>query len=338
MRLQDDDEKIVDESVDSGDDIESSSPELALSQNTKIGKLPDVYTKCLLVRPYPSLRTIFVSESAKKLGNLQQKSLFAHIVVPSSTLSGLKEYFQFGTPNDKANHPSSHGEVCWISATPLFDGNDKVGVWMVFIVDKTSAALGLGRRMKRLRNIQETAPPSAQKMPKPEDSDIPIKLETVGIEGTQLAAQEDEDGLDSSRDEASSTLVTDPKTPDNTQRSASSTKDSLNGSHDPNSTAIPPETFLNGHGPPVLDVEVNPNAPSTLPPQEGSVNGSETTPRQNWISGGRTGPRDAVGLRAMDYLTSRSTVVKRNVNGVDQGWDNGNGKADWNVASPYSVD
>ncbi|CZR60120.1 uncharacterized protein PAC_10015 [Phialocephala subalpina] len=362
-RLQDDDERAADESDDSGDDNESASPEWTLSQNAKTGKPPGIYKKYLLVRPYPSFRTIFVSESVRKLGKLQQKPLLAYIAAPPSTLSGLRECFQSGTPvtgrvaimrqastnrqgtvtgkwNDKDNNPSMHGEICWISATPLFDGKDNVGVWMVVIVDNLSVVSSSGRRMERLEHIQEAVPQSGTTIPKAEDLDVPIKPRPVGIEGSGPVAQEDEDG-----DEASSTLVPDPKTPDKTQRSASSAQDAVpfEQKREDEANAAPTES-QNGSRDHKSDIVLLRHAPSTPPAQEESINGSMATPKRNRITGsggrGRAGPHDAVGLRAMDYLSAKA-VGKKGVNGVDSAQDeedDGDGKVDWNVASPYSVD
>jgi PAS domain S-box-containing protein len=70
-RLDDEDEA---ELGNGGDDIgnenESTLPEWKISQKASTGKLPGIYEKYLLVRPYPSLRTIFVSQGARNLGKI----------------------------------------------------------------------------------------------------------------------------------------------------------------------------------------------------------------------------------------------------------------------------
>ncbi|KUJ11667.1 uncharacterized protein LY89DRAFT_654362, partial [Mollisia scopiformis] len=147
-RLEYDGENLASEDDDFGDEEKHTLPEWTISQNKPTGKLPGIYKKYLLVRPYPSLRAIFVSQSARRLGKLQQKPLLSYLAAPASTLAGLKECFQSGTPvtgkvaimKQAGNNPSTHGEICWISATPMLDGNDGVGVWMVVIVDKNSAS------------------------------------------------------------------------------------------------------------------------------------------------------------------------------------------------------
>ena len=115
------------------------------------GKLPGIYKIHLLVRPYPSLRILFGPKAARKMGQLQQRPLLAHVAAPASTLSGLKGSFQSWTPvtakiammkergnirdgtatrkwGKKGDNPEKYGQVCWISATPMLDSNDKVGV------------------------------------------------------------------------------------------------------------------------------------------------------------------------------------------------------------------
>jgi hypothetical protein len=115
-----------------------------------------------------------VSPEARKLGNLQQRPFLSHVAAPPATLSGLKESFQFGTTvtakvaimklagdgrdgtksgrwgkkgtgQGGDENPAKMGKICWISANPLKNGNSKIGVRMVIIVDEGSVAANLER-------------------------------------------------------------------------------------------------------------------------------------------------------------------------------------------------
>ena len=151
------------EEDDPASEVEKGTEKWKLAGDDKSGRLPGLYKKYILVRPYPSLRMIFVSQAAQRLGKLQQRHFMAHIAAPSATLAGLKDSFQSGTPvtvkialmdhagdskegtvtgrwGKRGKDPSAKGNVCWISATPLLDTDDNTGVWMVVIVDEKSAA------------------------------------------------------------------------------------------------------------------------------------------------------------------------------------------------------
>ena len=137
---------------------EYKDDEWNLSHDIPSGKLPATYKKYVLVRPYPSLRIIFASQTAKKVGDLVQHHFLSHIAAPATTLSGLKDTFETMTPvtakvammaqpgQDRdgtatgkwgrdGDHPEKYGRSCWISATPLFDSEGAAGVWMIVIVD-----------------------------------------------------------------------------------------------------------------------------------------------------------------------------------------------------------
>lgn len=96
--------RIADEqSSGSGDDgsdtvTEKDTKEWKLAGNETSGRLPGLYKKYVLVRAYPSLRMIFVSQAAWRLGKLQQRRFLAHVAAPPATLSGLKESLESGTP------------------------------------------------------------------------------------------------------------------------------------------------------------------------------------------------------------------------------------------------
>ena len=124
------------------------------------GKLPGVYDSYMLIRAAPSLRIIFVSPKLRKIGNVIQSPFLSHIAAPSSTLAGLKESFGTGVPvsakvnfmpqpgerrdgtktSQGARHEDGpHGKACWLSATPLLGSDDRIGVWMVVIIEKSRA-------------------------------------------------------------------------------------------------------------------------------------------------------------------------------------------------------
>ncbi|KIX95177.1 uncharacterized protein Z520_09093 [Fonsecaea multimorphosa CBS 102226] len=121
------------------------------------GKLPGVYDSYMLVRPAPSLRVVFVSSVLRRrVGNIIQHPFLSHVAASANTLKGLKESFSVGVPmSAKINllleagdrkdgtvtrggnkiQDAGLGRVCWISATPLLGSDDKIGVWMVVIVE-----------------------------------------------------------------------------------------------------------------------------------------------------------------------------------------------------------
>ncbi|KAL9114694.1 MAG: hypothetical protein Q9227_001372 [Pyrenula ochraceoflavens] len=140
-----------------------------LAQDRRSGTLPGIYQKYLLIRPYPSLRIVFASQAVRKIAQLQQRPFLSHVAAPPGTLTGLKESLETGTPvtgkvvlmekggrrdgtatgrwgKKGDDEPSRFGRVCWISATPLLDGADRVGVWMVVLVDRP----GGGQRLERI--------------------------------------------------------------------------------------------------------------------------------------------------------------------------------------------
>ncbi|KAL8898961.1 MAG: hypothetical protein Q9192_001807, partial [Flavoplaca navasiana] len=127
------------------------------------GKLPGVYQNYLLLRPYPSLRIIFVSP-ALRIPGLLQAPFLSRIGGPQHVRSGLANAFENGegitakitwlpqsrpeTEESFASRPgsqrnntvssnsgNSEGRTRYISCTPLFGSDDKVGVWMVVMVE-----------------------------------------------------------------------------------------------------------------------------------------------------------------------------------------------------------
>ena len=115
----------------------------------------------LLVRPSPSLRIIFVSASLRIPGLLQSHFL-SRIGGPSHVRNGLADAFDSGTavtakvnwlssPNTEGDDDDgemggvvdkSKRKIRWISCTPLLGSDDRVGVWMVIMVDNHTSAMG----------------------------------------------------------------------------------------------------------------------------------------------------------------------------------------------------
>ena len=140
----------------------------SLAQTGPSGKLPGVYQSYFLVRPAPSMRIIFVSPALRKVGNLLQKRFMDHISAPSKTMTGLDESFAAGVPvtakvafahdpaafqhlrtkpkrdmisrirgRDIDDEPEARpGRTCWLSATPMRGSDDRVGVWIVVMIEK----------------------------------------------------------------------------------------------------------------------------------------------------------------------------------------------------------
>jgi hypothetical protein len=95
----------------------------------------------LLVRPYPSLRITFTSPALRIPGLLQTKFL-ERIGGPENVREGLLDSLAHGTGvTAKITWLSSiqgnvEGKPRWIHCTPLLGSDEKVGVWMVVMVDK----------------------------------------------------------------------------------------------------------------------------------------------------------------------------------------------------------
>jgi hypothetical protein len=83
----------------SGDDseVEREGSEWRLAGGTKSGRLLELYKKYNLIRLYPSLGIIFVSQVARRVGKLQQRRFLAYVAARSSTLARLKESLESGT-------------------------------------------------------------------------------------------------------------------------------------------------------------------------------------------------------------------------------------------------
>lgn len=101
----------------------------------------------LLVRPYPSLRITFTSPALRIPGLLQTKFL-DRVGGPQHVREGILDALAHGTgvtakiswlTNSGANgdrHSSSlEGKPRWIHCTPLLGSDEKVGVWMIVMVE-----------------------------------------------------------------------------------------------------------------------------------------------------------------------------------------------------------
>ena len=152
------------------------------------GKLPGIYETYMLIRPAPSLRIIFVSPKLRKIGKVVQSPFLSHVAAPAATLEGLKESLTTGTPvlakinflpqagesrdgiktDSRQRHENGkHGRACWISATPLVGSDDRVGVWMVVVVEKNKA-----QRTAKVAEVEAKAVNRAQAN-KPDRIDMP---------------------------------------------------------------------------------------------------------------------------------------------------------------------
>lgn len=116
------------------------------------GRLPGVYQNYLLVRPYPSLRITFTSPTLRIPGLLQAK-LLDRIGGPESVRAGLLDAFMQGTGVTAkiawltaGSDSMNIGKVRWIHCTPLLGSDEKVGVWMVVMVENELVTGGLNRR------------------------------------------------------------------------------------------------------------------------------------------------------------------------------------------------
>lgn len=125
------------------------------------GRLPGVYQNYLLVRPYPSLRITFTSPALRIPGLLQTKFL-DRIGGPSRVREGLMDALSKGTGVTAkvtwlSNNHSDTGRPRWIHCTPLLGSDERVGVWMIVMVENepvtgslnrqhTSSSVGAGTR------------------------------------------------------------------------------------------------------------------------------------------------------------------------------------------------
>ncbi|KAK5256987.1 hypothetical protein LTR16_001912 [Cryomyces antarcticus] len=120
------------------------------------GRLPGVYQNYLLVRPYPSLRITFTSPALRIPGLLQSKFL-DRVGGPQHVREGILDALAHGQKvtakiswltNQAPDHRggSLEGKPRWIHCTPLMGSDDKVGVWMIVMVESEDITGALNAR------------------------------------------------------------------------------------------------------------------------------------------------------------------------------------------------
>jgi PAS domain S-box-containing protein len=178
--IQEEDDLTSSDEEDGYEDMDMDEKAWTFSGSTTSGRLPGIYQKYVLIRAYPSLKMVFVSHRAKKLGPLTQQPFLAHIAAPAATLAGVKSSLESGRPvtakvaimsrrgmdpngtmtgrwSKKTTrlegeiNPSRIGKTCWISATPLLDSERKIGVWIVVIVEKAGADTNMAQSLDNSR-------------------------------------------------------------------------------------------------------------------------------------------------------------------------------------------
>ncbi|KIW31307.1 uncharacterized protein PV07_02964 [Cladophialophora immunda] len=193
------------------------------------GKLPGVYDSYMLVRPAPSLRIVFVSSILRRrVGNIVQHPFLSHVATSANTLKGLKESFGVGVPvSAKINllleaggrqdgtatrsgsklQDAGQGRVCWISATPLLGSDDKIGVWMVVIVENAKVP-----KKSKPENLASAAEDQVLKQPRSDEvTQIATSTKTRSPKQTRSASV---DASKSGTESAGAPI--EPKLPDDT--------------------------------------------------------------------------------------------------------------------------
>ncbi|KAK0247305.1 hypothetical protein LTS09_017552 [Friedmanniomyces endolithicus] len=127
------------------------------------GRLPGVYQNYLLVRPYPSLRITFTSPALRIPGLLQTKFL-ERIGGPLHVREGILDALSHGTgvtakitwlthsatPGDR-DSMGMQGKPRWIHCTPLLGSDERVGVWMIVMVESEEVTGALNRGHQQLQ-------------------------------------------------------------------------------------------------------------------------------------------------------------------------------------------
>ncbi|PNS19835.1 Phototropin-2 [Sphaceloma murrayae] len=116
------------------------------------GRLPGVYQNYLLVRPYPSLRITFTSPALRIPGLLQTKFM-ERIGGPPHVREGILDAMSHGTSVTAkinwiplgADRQAGGARQRWIHCTPLLGSDDKVGVWMIVMVENEEVTGRLNR-------------------------------------------------------------------------------------------------------------------------------------------------------------------------------------------------
>lgn len=122
----------------------------------------------MLVRPYPSLRILFVSPSLRVPGLLQSpfmdrigssERVREELVAALADGRGVTAKVRWMSRDDE-------GRNRWIHCTPLLGANGSIGVWMVILVDDDSS--------KPVRRFRQ-APPIAMDIHKSAYSTPPVR-------------------------------------------------------------------------------------------------------------------------------------------------------------------
>ncbi|RMY77040.1 hypothetical protein D0863_01592 [Hortaea werneckii] len=142
--------------------MEDTPTERALWPHVSLGpsgRLPGVYQNYLLVRPYPSLRITFTSPALRIPGLLQTKFL-DRIGGPQHVREGILESLAHGqgvtakiswltnSASSVAGDRQSlalEGKPRWIHCTPMLGSDERVGVWMVVMVENEEVTGQLNR-------------------------------------------------------------------------------------------------------------------------------------------------------------------------------------------------
>ncbi|KAF2722856.1 hypothetical protein K431DRAFT_266029 [Polychaeton citri CBS 116435] len=117
------------------------------------GRLPGVYQNYLLVRPYPSLRITFTSPALRIPGLLQAKFM-DRIAGPAHVREGILDSLQHGVgvtakvtwlTSRQQGGDYADGKTRWVHCTPLLGSDERVGVWMIVLVENEEVTGRLNR-------------------------------------------------------------------------------------------------------------------------------------------------------------------------------------------------
>ncbi|KEQ72272.1 hypothetical protein M436DRAFT_49208 [Aureobasidium namibiae CBS 147.97] len=134
------------------------------------GRLPGVYQNYLLVRPYPSLRITFTSPALRIPGLLQTKFM-ERLGGPQEVRDGVLDSLSHGTPvtakvswlstpsqPGSPHRNSIEGKPRWIHCTPMLGSDEKVGVWMVVMVEQEVVTGNLTRPTEVINTFPSPPP------------------------------------------------------------------------------------------------------------------------------------------------------------------------------------
>ena len=218
------------------------------------------------------------------------------------------------------------------TATPLLDADDNTGVWMVVIVDENSAASSKNQVPSALsKREDEPLDISTQK-----ESEEPA--ENQGLDEKHI--HQNEDGCEA---EQASHVPSEHLESPKTQRSESVTEkeytiandtplESTNGSRMYSPGQSSPRTLAAEHA---ANGDGGQEIPTT-PPGTELESISDVTAKQHNHSQRETQSARDVGIRAIDYLSNRSSLQQ--LKAREMADNRGQERGDLSAASPYSVD